>query len=60
MIEYTNVRQKMDAYCAAAADLDVQLVFKTKSRNGKIHRRCPPERCWPQPASTALRARATR
>jgi hypothetical protein len=42
VIEYTNVRQKMDAHCAAAAELDVQLVFKTKSRNGKIHRRCPP------------------
>ena len=42
VIEYTNVRQKMDAYCAAAADLDVQMIFKTQSRNGRIHRRCPP------------------
>jgi hypothetical protein len=42
VIEYTNVRQKMDSYCAAAADLDVQMIFKTQSRNGRIHRRCPP------------------
>jgi hypothetical protein len=41
VIEYTNVRRKMDAYCAEAVDLDLQLVFKTKSLNGKIHRRCP-------------------
>jgi hypothetical protein len=41
VVEYTNVRRKMDAYCAQAADLDLQLVFKTKSLNGKIHRRCP-------------------
>lgn len=38
--EYTNLRRKMDAYCAAAADLDVQVIFKTQSLNGKIHRRC--------------------
>jgi hypothetical protein len=38
--EYTNVRRKMDAYCAAAQDLDVQVIFKTQSLNGKIHRRC--------------------
>lgn len=42
VIEYTNVRQKMDSYCAAAADLDVQMIFKTQSRNGRLHRRCPP------------------
>jgi hypothetical protein len=41
VIEYTNVRRKMDAYCAAAAELDLQLIFKAKSLNGKIHRRCP-------------------
>ena len=41
VIEYTNVRRKMEAYCAEATDLDLQLVFKTKSLNGKIHRRCP-------------------
>jgi len=42
VIEYTNVRRKMDGYCAAASDLGVQLLFKTRSLNGKIHRRCPP------------------
>ncbi len=41
VVEYTNVRRKMDAYCAEAAELDLQLIFKTKSLNGKIHRRCP-------------------
>jgi hypothetical protein len=42
VIEYTNVRRKMDAYCADAADLDLQLIFKPMSLNGKVHRRCPP------------------
>lgn len=41
VIEYTNVRRKIDNYCGAARDLDVQLLFKTRSLNGKIHRRCP-------------------
>ena len=41
VIEYTNIRRKMDAYCAEAADLDLQLIFKTQSLNGKVHRRCP-------------------
>jgi hypothetical protein len=41
VIEYTNVRRKMDAYCAAAAELDLQVIFKTQSLNGKVHRRCP-------------------
>jgi hypothetical protein len=41
VIEHTNVRRKMDSFCAAAAELDVQLVFKTRSLNGKLHRRCP-------------------
>ena len=41
VVEYTNVRRKMDAYCGEAAELDLQLMFKTKSLNGKIHRRCP-------------------
>jgi hypothetical protein len=41
VIEYTNIRRKMDAHCAAAQDLDLQVVFKAKSLNGKIHRRCP-------------------
>ena len=40
VVEYTNLRRKMDTYCAAAADLDVQVIFKTQSLNGKIHRRC--------------------
>ena len=41
VVEYTNVRRKMDAFCAEAGDLDLQLIFKTQSLNGKIHRRCP-------------------
>ena len=41
LIEYTNVRRKMDSYCAAAAKQGVQVIFKTKSLNGKLHRRCP-------------------
>jgi hypothetical protein len=40
-VEFTNVRRKMDAYCRAARDLGFQLVFKTLSLNGKVHRRCP-------------------
>ena len=40
-IEYTNQLRKMDSYCAEAAALGVQLIFKTKSLNGKLHRRCP-------------------
>ena len=40
-IEYTNQRRKMDRFCAEAAELDLQLIFKTKSLNGKLHRRCP-------------------
>jgi hypothetical protein len=41
VVEYTNQRRKMDRFCAEAADLGLQLVFKTKSLNGKLHRRCP-------------------
>lgn len=41
VIEYTNQQRKMDRFCSEAAELDVQLVFKTKSLNGKLHRRCP-------------------
>ena len=41
LIEYTNLRRKMDISCAAAVDLDMQVIFKTKSLNGKLHRRCP-------------------
>jgi hypothetical protein len=40
-VEFTNLRRKMEAYCGVARDLDLQLVFKTKSLNGKVHRRCP-------------------
>lgn len=41
VIEYTNQRRKMERFCAEAADLDLQLIFKTKSLNGKLHHRCP-------------------
>jgi hypothetical protein len=41
VVEFTNVRRKMDAHCAAARELGLQLVFKTQSLNGKVHRRCP-------------------
>jgi hypothetical protein len=41
VVEYTNVRRKMNAHCAEAAELDLQLIFKTQSLNGKVHRRCP-------------------
>ena len=41
LIEYTNLQRKMDISCAAAVDLDMQVIFKTKSLNGKLHRRCP-------------------
>jgi hypothetical protein len=41
VIEYTNVRRKMDAYCQDAAEFGLQVIFKTKSLNGKLHRRCP-------------------
>ncbi|MGD9510344.1 MAG: endo alpha-1,4 polygalactosaminidase [Geminicoccaceae bacterium] len=41
VVEYTNLQRKMDSYCVEAAQLDVQLVFKAQSLNGKLHRRCP-------------------
>jgi endo-alpha-1,4-polygalactosaminidase (GH114 family) len=41
VVEYTNVRRKMARFCQEAAELDVQLLFKTKSLNGKLHARCP-------------------
>ena len=41
VIEYTNQLRKMDRFCEDAAELGVQLIFKTKSLNGKLHRRCP-------------------
>jgi hypothetical protein len=40
VVEYTNVRRKMDRFCQDARELDVQLLFKTKSLNGKLHARC--------------------
>jgi hypothetical protein len=30
----------MDRFCQDARELDVQLLFKTKSLNGKLHARC--------------------
>lgn len=41
VIEYTNIRRKIDLACTAAAELGFQVIFKTKSLNGKLHRRCP-------------------
>lgn len=41
VVEYTNLQRKMDAYCQEARELDVQLIFKTKFLNGKLHERCP-------------------
>lgn len=41
VVEYTNVRRKMARFCQEAQELDVQLIFKTKSLNGKLHARCP-------------------
>jgi len=40
VIEYTNQRRKMERHCAEAKDLGFQLIFKTKSLNGKLHGRC--------------------
>ncbi len=41
VVEYTNLQRKIDRYCAEAAELGMQLVFKAKSLNGKLHQRCP-------------------
>ena len=41
LIEYTNQQRRMDFSCTAAADLDMPVIFKTKSLNGKLHKRCP-------------------
>ena len=41
VVEYTNIRRKMDRFCQDARELDVQLIFKTQSLNGKLHARCP-------------------
>jgi len=41
VVEFTNVQRKMDQFCEQAAELGVQLLFKTQSLNGKLHHRCP-------------------
>jgi hypothetical protein len=41
LIGYTNVDQRMDRYCALAADIGAPVIFKTQYLNGKLHRRCP-------------------
>jgi hypothetical protein len=40
LVAYTNLPQRMDAYCAVAARTGIPLIFKTQSLNGKLHRRC--------------------
>jgi hypothetical protein len=40
LIAYTNAPRKMDAACAAAAEIEAPLIFKTQYPNGKLHRRC--------------------
>lgn len=40
LVAYTNQAGKMDRLCGEAAELGVQLIFKTRSLNGKLHRRC--------------------
>lgn len=40
LIAYTNTPRKMDAACAAAAEIEAPLIFKTQYPNGKLHRRC--------------------
>jgi hypothetical protein len=41
LIGYTNVGQRMDKFCALAAELGAPAIFKTQYLNGKLHRRCP-------------------
>jgi hypothetical protein len=41
LVAYTNVVRHMDLLCAEAAALDASLIFKTRTMNGKLHRRCP-------------------
>jgi hypothetical protein len=41
LIGYTNVGQRMDRFCALAADVGAPVIFKTQYLNGKLHRRCP-------------------
>ena len=40
LVAYTNQQGKMDRLCHEAAELGFQLIFKTQSLNGKLHRRC--------------------
>jgi hypothetical protein len=41
LIGYTNVAQRMERFCALAAELGAPVIFKTQFLNGKLHRRCP-------------------
>lgn len=40
LVAYTNQAGKMDRLCGEAAALGLPLIFKTRSLNGKLHRRC--------------------
>jgi hypothetical protein len=40
VVEYTNVNRKMSRFCDEAQKLGVQLLLKTKTLTGKLHRRC--------------------
>jgi hypothetical protein len=40
LVAYTNQAGKMERLCSEAAELGLQLIFKTQSLNGKLHRRC--------------------
>jgi len=41
LVAYTNVVRRMDQLCSGAAALGTSLIFKTRTMNGKLHRRCP-------------------
>jgi hypothetical protein len=41
LIAFTNVARRMDLLCRQATALEAPLIFKTQTRNGKLHRRCP-------------------
>lgn len=40
LVAYTNQATKMDRLCSEAAEHGLQVIFKTQSLNGKLHRRC--------------------
>jgi hypothetical protein len=40
LVAYTNRPRRMDAHCAVAARAGAPLILKTRSLNGKLHRRC--------------------